>query len=268
MSEISRETKLIRHPVAARALQVRRVLQLSPRMVRITLGGEELRGFTTLSPDDHVKLFFPADAHSKPTLPAFGSKGAAWPADVKRPIARDYTPRRFDADALELDIDFALHGAGTASDWAKNAQPGHWLGVAGPRGSRVVPYQFDWYFLAGDESALPSLARRLEELPADAHAVAFLEVANADEVLPLQHPANTAITWVLRDEGQTLENAVRALEFPEGDYFAWISGEVSGVRTIFKWLLQEKNGNRAHIKADGYWKRGTANHDHHEPIDV
>lgn len=270
MSETAtdKDIKLIRHELRPRVLQVLRTAQVSPHMVRVTLGGDDLDGFTTLSPDDHVKLFFPRAGEEKPQMPVLGPNGMRLPEGAPRPVSRDYTPRRYDAARRELDIDFVLHGAGVASDWAKNARAGQWLGVAGPRGSRVVPYAFDWYLLIGDESALPSLARRLEELPENARAIAFFEVQNADEVLPLQHSANAEVNWVLRDAGQTLQSAVRELEFPGGEYFAWISGEVSGVRAIFKWLLEEKNGRRDHIKADGYWKRGTANHDHHEPIDV
>jgi NADPH-dependent ferric siderophore reductase len=261
------ETELIRHQTRARLLRVLRVTKLSPRMVRVTLGGDDLEGFVTLSPDDHVKLLFPAEGAEKPVLPSFTPDGVKWPEGAARPVARDYTPRRFDASARELDIDFALHGEGVAARWAQNAQPGQWLGVAGPRGSHVVSYKYDWYLLAGDEAALPSLSRRLEELPAGAKSIAFFEVADAKEVLSLTTQADADVRWVLRSEGQTLESAVREMEFLPGEYFAWISGEVGGVRAIFKWLLEEKGGDRAHIKADGYWKRGTSNHDHHEPIE-
>ena len=62
-------------------------------------------------------------------------------------------------------IDFVLHGDGPAASWAANAVAGSLVGQGGPRGSLVVSDDFDWYLLAGDETALPSIARRLEELP-------------------------------------------------------------------------------------------------------
>ena len=38
---------------------------------------------------------------------------------------------------------------------------GQWVGIAGPRGSLVIPTGFDWHWLIGDETALPAIARRL-----------------------------------------------------------------------------------------------------------
>ena len=42
-------------------------------------------------------------------------------------------------------------------------------------GSFVIPTGFDWHLLAGDDTALPAIARRLEELPAGARADVILE---------------------------------------------------------------------------------------------
>ncbi|MCF7697685.1 siderophore-interacting protein, partial [Mycetohabitans sp. B2] len=96
-----------------------------------------------------------------------GPDGVAFPEHHPRPPARDYTPRRYDRHAGELDLEFALHDAGPASAWARQAQPGQWLGVGGPRSSLVIPTDFDWHLLIGDDTALPAIARRLDELPAD-----------------------------------------------------------------------------------------------------
>ena len=93
------------------------------------------------------------------------------PEGVERSPGRDYTPRRYDAGRNELVIDFALHDAGPATDWAAQAEPGQQLAVGGPRGSFVVPDDFDWYLFIGDETALPAIGRRLEELRAGARAI-------------------------------------------------------------------------------------------------
>ena len=70
---------------------------------------------------------------------------------------RDYTPRRHDAEAGTLEIDFALHEAGPATQWAEQAKVGDLLGVGGPRGSFIVPTDFDWHLLIGDDTALPAI---------------------------------------------------------------------------------------------------------------
>ena len=141
----------VRHELHRRLLTVRQVQRLSPHMIRITLGGDDLEGFTSLGFDDHIKLIF-AD-------PATGQ--TALSTDGPRPPMRDYTPRHFDAVAQTLEIDFALHDAGPATQWAEQATPGQQIGVGGPRGSMVIPMAFDDYLLVGDDTALPAIARRL-----------------------------------------------------------------------------------------------------------
>jgi NADPH-dependent ferric siderophore reductase len=99
----------VRHPLKFRLLQVKRVQALNPHLVRVTLAGEDLAGFTSASFDDHVKVFFPAPGAEKPALPEAGPDGPVFPNG--RPLARDFTPRRYDPQAGELDIEFALHEA-------------------------------------------------------------------------------------------------------------------------------------------------------------
>ncbi|MFP3408423.1 siderophore-interacting protein, partial [Pseudomonas sp. SIMBA_065] len=48
----------VNHEIRQRRLQVLRVTDLTPRMRRITLGGTELQGFTSVGSDDHIKLLF------------------------------------------------------------------------------------------------------------------------------------------------------------------------------------------------------------------
>ena len=47
----------IRHELHRRSLEVAAVERLTPHMIRITLAGAELAGFTSLAPDDHIKIF-------------------------------------------------------------------------------------------------------------------------------------------------------------------------------------------------------------------
>jgi NADPH-dependent ferric siderophore reductase len=79
-----------------------------------------------------------------------------------------------------LVIDFAIHEAGPATKWAIKAAPGDTLDIGGPRGSAVVPDDFDWYLLIGDETALPSIGRRTEELRAGVPVITAVVVDGAD----------------------------------------------------------------------------------------
>jgi NADPH-dependent ferric siderophore reductase len=256
----------VRHQPRLRQLEVLRVEQLSPRMRRIVLGGPDLAGFTSAAADDHVKLFLPAPGVERPPLPTQGPEGPVWPQGAARPAMRDYTPRRYDPSAGELAIEFVLHDVdgphgGPASEWAAQAVPGQWLGVGGPRGSMLIPEDYDAYLIAGDESALPAIARRLEEMRPGTPAIVLIEVADAAEQRYLPTAANAAITWLSRDgapAGRTtlLAEAMRALKLPSGDVHAWIAGEIETARTLRKVLMEQSGLPRAQIHAAGYWRLG------------
>jgi NADPH-dependent ferric siderophore reductase len=262
MNVITRPLQRVRFETKSRLVQVLRIEPLSPRMRRIVLGGEALEGFASAAADDHVKLFFPAPGQDQPALPASGPNGPVF-AEGLRPVARDYTPRRFDPATRELSIDFVLHGDGPATSWATQAKPGMWLGVGGPRGSLIVPDDFDAYLLVGDETALPAIARRLEEIHPGAVAIAVIEVADRKEERYLPTAANASITWLHRNGTATgspdlLEKALRSLDLPEGEIYAWLAGEIDTIRKLRCHLVEERHLPREHVRAAGYWRIGEA----------
>jgi NADPH-dependent ferric siderophore reductase len=240
----SRRVERIRHELKRRELEVRRVETPSKGLRRVTLGGEALADFVSLSFDDHVKLLFPA-------------------ADGGEPARRDFTPRRHDVAARELVIEFALHGAGPAAQWATQVVPGQVLTVAGPRGSFVIPTDFDWHLLAGDETALPAIARRLEELPVGTRAIVVVQVADVADRRALPSAADVALQWVDSDEG--LVAAVRALALPPGEGYAWCAGEARAMAVLRDILVKDKGHPPAAIRAAAYWKRGVVAH--HENLE-
>lgn len=243
----------VMHEIKRRCLQVLKVTELTPRMRRITLGGAQLTGFCSLGADDHIKLFFPRNAEEEQALQTMilGGPKEAGP----KPAMRDYTPRRIDLDALELDIDFVLHGDGPASTWAAQAEPGHYLHIGGPRSSLIVPDIFDSYLLVGDETAIPAIARRLEELPAGRHALAIIEVENEAERQSLQSAASVEVIWVNRHSSvDALARTLMDLELPAGKLYAWVATEASLSRRLRKVLLENRGVDEAALKAVGYWR--------------
>ena len=58
----------VMHEIKRRKLEVLRLVVLTPRMRRITLGGPELAGFISQGSDDHVKLFFPQTVEEQAAL--------------------------------------------------------------------------------------------------------------------------------------------------------------------------------------------------------
>jgi NADPH-dependent ferric siderophore reductase len=242
----------VRHEPKRRRLDVVRVDRLTPNMVRVTLSGDELPGFTSLGFDDHIKLFFPEVAPTERD-----ANGAP------KPVSRDYTPRRYDARANILEIDFALHDAGPATAWARQAQPGQVLNIGGPRGSFVIPTGYDWHLLVGDETALPAIGRRLAELPAGAIAVVVAEVDSEADVMRFDSAADVSVSWAYRrgaEAGTTdlLARTLRTSRLPAGDYYAWVACESLTAKALRAQLIAEHGANPKWLRAAGYWRRGAA----------
>lgn len=266
-------TRRVMYGLAFRKVEVRRIEPLTPRYLRITVGGDELEGFQTLGAQDHFKLLLPNAGQTEPALPVMTENGPQYPQDVARPVMRDYTPRVFDPATNELTFELVLHDRGAASDWARAATPGSIVGTAGPRGSHIVEYgTFDWFLAAGDETSIPSIARALEVLPAGMKAYVFIEVDGPEDALPLPTAADARITWVHRNgaaAGTTtvLEEAIRAFDFPEGEGYQSYTGEANALRDIRRYLLKEKGLDKQWIDFSGHWKYGTADFDHHAAIE-
>lgn len=231
----------VRHELKRRELTVAAVEPLGPGFVAITFTGDELADFVSASFDDHVKLMFDESAET--------------------PVRRDYTPRRFDREQRTLTLEFALHGHGAASEWARTAEVGQRLTVGGPRGSFVVPLALDWHLLVGDTTALPAISRRLEELPAGARAV-VVAMADAADRRPLPTQADAEIIWV--DHADALVAALQAWTPPAGQGVAWGGGEAQAMARVRK-ILDEKGVPRELTRVSAYWKRGVA--DHHETLE-
>ncbi|PVZ55853.1 NADPH-dependent ferric siderophore reductase [Pseudomonas sp. B1(2018)] len=254
MTEVIAQTiHRVMHEIKRRRLEVLRVVELTPRMRRITLGGPELAGFVSLGTDDHVKLLFPQNAEQSAALETLVL--GAGKDNGPLPEMRDYTPRRYDLNTLELDIDFVLHGDGPASTWAEQAKPGQFLHIGGPRGSMIVPDMFDSYLLIGDETALPAIARRLESLAANRRALVIVEVENGKEQQVLESAAEVNVIWVLREGGKdNLLTTVRQIQVPAGSLYAWVATESKVSRQIRRVLLDEHGLDEQFVKAVGYWR--------------
>ena len=237
------QAERIRHDPRGRSLAVRHVERLSPGMLRIILHGEDLADFATHAPDDHVKLLFPTPG-----------------GEI---VKRDYTPRFFDRAARSLTIDFALHDSGPATDWAGKAVAGDRIGIAGPKMSVVIPQDYDWWLLIGDEASLPAISRRLEEMRPGTPVTALITVAGPAEELLLQSPAELDIIWIHRplamaDDAAPVIERLRSVPVPPGDGFVWIGGESSCARALRAEVIEARGQPRAWVKARGYWKKGEA----------
>ena len=257
----TRDIQRVRHDLRFRTLTVAAVQDLTPSLRRVVLEGPELDGFVSLGFDDHVKIF-PAAEGEAAVLPTLGPDGPIFPEP--RPAMRDYTPRAFDPTTNRLTLDFVTGHGGPATDWAMAARPGATLGVGGPRGSFVVPTDYADHVLIGDETALPAIARRLEELPPQARAHAVIEVGTFADRIALDSPARATVTWAMRDgaprgESQALlkaaETALAGVD--PTDAYVWIAAEATAAKALRARALDLGFSPKA-MKAAGYWRLDTA----------
>ncbi|WP_374567815.1 siderophore-interacting protein [Ideonella sp.] len=243
MSSVLGRVQRVRHELKFRELTVVRVRDVTPHLRAVTFTGESLADFVSPSFDDHVKLFIDTGADE--------------------PARRDYTPRSFDNAARELTLEFVLHGDGPAAGWAAQAAPGQRVRIGGPRGSFLIPLDYAWHLLVGDETALPAIARRLEELPAGARAMVVLQVPEAADRPALASAADLEITWVA--DGAALFAALKAMALPPGEGYVWAAGEAAEMAELRRILVDEKGHDKRAIRAAAYWKRGATAH--HESLE-
>ncbi|MGH3945958.1 MAG: siderophore-interacting protein [Pseudonocardiaceae bacterium] len=227
--------------VASTVAKVASVQALTPRMTRVRLLDESMRGLGAI-PGQTLKIYVPD--------PASGS-----------PVSRDYTVRDFNAAQPCLDIDFVLHGAGgPAADWARRVQPGETLEFVGPSGRYRPDPSSDWHLFAGDETALPAIQAYVAMLPAGACAYLYIEVADAAEQQPIPGPARATVYWLHRGDhapgtSTVLEDTLRAERLPLGQGRIWIAGHTPTVRRIRAHLLDQRGVDRRSLYVKGYWDR-------------
>ena len=208
---------------------------LTPRMRRVTIRSAALVG-AELRPAQDVELHL-AEASG-------------------RRVKRRYTIRSHRPESGEADLDVLLHGDSPGSSWGRTAAAGDAVTFQGPRGKLHLTHA-RWHLLCGDESALPAIAAVCEALPVDEPAIAVVEVAGADDELPIR--ADTR--WVHRGSAapgtpEVLTDAVAALTLPaaEGGH-AYLMGETRTMVAV-RALLEQRGLAHDDIFVKGYWNIG------------
>ncbi|GHF72721.1 siderophore-interacting protein [Seohaeicola zhoushanensis] len=235
------EIRRMRHELKRRSLTVERVERLTPHMIRVHLTGADLAGFVSAAFDDHLKVFLPRD-------------GA-------EPDRRDYTPRRYDAAANRLLLDFVDHDAGPAAEWARGAQAGDTLEIAGPRGSAVIAGDIAQWLLIGDETALPAIGRQVEELRQGPRVTSIVAVPGPADEQRFESAAEHRALWLHRPAAQATDPApylaaLDGIDIAPGT-FVWIAAE-AGVARAIRDHLTARGHPLSWLKAAGYWIAGQA----------
>ncbi|WP_188848714.1 siderophore-interacting protein [Aureimonas glaciei] len=246
-----------------RELAVVRSEILTPHMRRIHLSGRDLGRFA--DGGYHVYLIFPPKGRA-PLWPVMGESGLpVWPQGEDALTRRVYTIRRVDAARGEIVVDIVVHpGDGTpGSDFAVSARPGDLVGITGPgggeapAGSNIV--------LFGDDTALPAIARILEELPAGARATVVAEVDGPLDEIDLVSKAQLDVRFHHRAGAAPgtlgiLPRELRAFDWQAigADPFVWVGCEFQDFKAIRAHLRGQLRLPRDRHMAVAYWRRGHA----------
>lgn len=254
-------------------LEVLRTQRLSPRWMRITLGGGDIARFTPMGYDQWFRIFLPLGGdESLQRLPAKANHLLGYlnylriPSGV-RPVMRNYTVRAYRApDAsggAQLDVDFVLHGsgpsAGPASRWASAARPGEpvviideGLGFDPARGTGRV-------LLVADETGAPAVAGICASLPASATGLALIEAPSPADVVSFEAPAGIEVRWLVRPDatkpGALALQTLQGLPAPASDTHAFIVGERTLPTAARRHLVAQGLG-KERISFIGYWRVG------------
>lgn len=226
-------------PMHARVLSRR---FLTPSMIRVVLGGDELVHFESTSvPDEFLWLSF-----SKRD----GGSGG-----------RYYTVRQWDVRARHLTIDFVKHEEGVATEWAQGTIEGDTIEIYQPRSRFDLPASGST-FLLGDFSALPAIGRIIEDVPHDRHVVAHVEIPAASDRQSLPVRNTVDLTWHETSRGPDshtrLAAIARSVTLPEDLGYIWIAGEASAVSECRRYFRDVCGIAKDRITSVGYWIEGRA----------
>jgi NADPH-dependent ferric siderophore reductase len=255
MAETAPAPRRTRRVLQTRVEAVRR---LTPHLIRVVVGGEDLDGFAVGEFTDHyVKLQIPPPG-APYTAPFDAEDLRARLPREQWPRTRTFTVRHWDGERSLLTLDFVDHGdSGVAGPWAAAARPGDRLQLMGPGGAYTPDPAADWHLMVGDESVLPAIAASLVRVPAGVPVHVVVEVGGPEDEIALETPGDLRLTWLHRNgAGDRLLDAVRALAFPDGSVHAFVHGEASAVRAVRRHLVVERGVPREALSVSGYWKRG------------
>ncbi|MDI7861579.1 siderophore-interacting protein [Rhizobiaceae bacterium n13] len=236
---------------------------VTPRMRRVTFACADVTPF--VGGEMHVRLLVPPKDRP-PVWPSLRPDGrVAWPQGEDELLVRVYTIRAVDIERRELCIDFLQHPIPDVetpgADFARDARPGDSAALLGPGGGGLP--QAKSILLAGDESALPAIARIAAEVPPHTQLQAIIEVQDGHEEQPLPSAGSLEVRWLHRTSypagatGGLLDAAKDAIASMDDDTFVWVACEKEDVRVI-RTLLRDRQHDRKRMYVASYWERDHA----------
>ncbi|WP_343565092.1 siderophore-interacting protein [Kiloniella sp. b19] len=228
--------------------------RLNEDFMRLTVTGEGIDRF--FRDAIHFRLVYPKNPDVVPQWPCLNeARKTIWPSGEDVLMKPVYTIRSFDRGEETFDFDVFLHEGGPTAEWSLRTEVGDTVGLLGPAGG-WMPVA-DRMLFAGDETAIPALARSLAYLPESTVGKVFISTESSDCVQLLEKPEAVEIEWFVRQPGDHDALTQKAISASEEDApydYVWFAAHKSAARAAKK-HFQDKlgfNGETAYIA--GYWK--------------
>lgn len=249
--------------------------QVTPHMVRVTLGGRDVERFSPLGFDQWFRLFIPVSDASLQRMPnklsAVTYVKFLTVSKTDRPVLRNYTVRAYRPDGPrgpEIDVDFVAHGsdsagtAGPAASWAAGCVPGDVVGIIDEGYMFLPPDGTEHALVVVDESGLPAAAGILGSWPEGVAGTVVIEVPTAQDRQDVPTPDGVDVRWVERPDvhdvpGRAALAAAVALPLPGGATYGFVAGEQGLVSELRRhWVKAGLPKDR--ITFSGYWRAAKA----------
>lgn len=208
------------------------VEQLTPRMRRISIGGDALAGLKW-TPGQHVRVLI-------------GSR------------LRTYSVWRHDPTWEVLDLIAYDHGGDApGTTWMRNARPGQEIAFLRPEGRLVVRQAAPYHLFAGEETASVAFGAMLRSLPSGTPVYGAVEAGCAEDQLDLDRE----LVRVCRNgaeaaDSDLLAKTVSELDLPERPGVAYLAGEARTIQRIRTHLVKERGWDRRDVITKPFWTPG------------
>jgi NADPH-dependent ferric siderophore reductase len=223
------------------------VEDITPRMRRIRIIGESLRGLTWV-PGQHIRLRVGNLSGPQTWIRGF------------RDALRTYSIWDYD-DYGRLDVCILDHAEpGPGARWSRKAHIGQRVALTPPEGRLRIQDAAPYHLFVGDETASVAFGAMLRALPASAHVYTVLEAGTPADRLPLARPRN--ITWIYRDNAPTTDSgvlllhALRSLQLPTVPGMAYIAWEARSCQVARRHFNHERNWPRKAVTVKAFWAPG------------
>lgn len=241
-----------RAPQPFQIVDVVQRVDLTPRMIRLTLEGDVFATWTVTEPGASFRMVVPRSSSDALELPEWNGNEFLL-ADETRPALRTFTPLRLAGN--RMDVEIVRHAGGAISQWAEHVEPGAIAAVSGTGAGYWIDPEASSFLILGDETAIPAIRTVLASLPRDVSVEVVVEVLVSDAHVDLPAHPNASVRWVEqadRPGWELVRHVEQRASFKQTDR-VWAAGEAAAMQGIRKHLKSVGVG-RSSTHVRGYWK--------------